>query len=56
MAQPIVFQRLKDGSMIVVDGQQRLTTIAIIRYVLEDERISDMQIAVSYRKVYNMNQ
>ena len=38
--QPIVFQRLKDGSMIVVDGQQRLTTIAIIRYVLEGERIN----------------
>ena len=38
--QPIVFQRLKNGSLIVVDGQQRLTTIAIIRYVLEGERIN----------------
>lgn len=38
--QPIVFQRLKDGSLRVVDGQQRLTTIAIIRYVLEGEQIN----------------
>lgn len=34
--QPVTFQEYKDG-MRIVDGQQRITTISLIRYVFESE-------------------
>ncbi|MBR4672938.1 MAG: DUF262 domain-containing protein [Victivallales bacterium] len=41
--QPLVLQKLDEGELNVVDGQQRLTTIAIILHELEIKHIWDIK-------------
>lgn len=41
--QPLVTQTMKEGDILVVDGQQRLTTIAIILHVLKIERLWEIK-------------
>ena len=44
--QPVVFYKNQDNKLIVIDGQQRLTTIALITYYLKDK----LNYIISYDK------